>query len=83
MSTRLGVEFIDLDKVISKSVSLSISQIIDTKGEEYFRQLERETLKKVCEKEDVLIATGGGTPCFFDNIKLINQNGVSVFFKTR
>ena len=81
LSTRLGLKFIDLDRVMSNGLSLSISQIIDTKGEIYFRDLERETLRKVSEMEDVLVATGGGTPCFFDNIKMINQNGVSVFLK--
>ena len=81
VSSRLGLKFVDLDRVISSEVSMSIPQIVDSKGEEYFRLLERKALEKVSKMQNVLVATGGGAPCFFDNIKLINQSGVSVFLK--
>jgi shikimate kinase len=81
ISSRLGLKFMDLDQVISSKENLKITQIIENKGEEYFRKLERETLKEVSNLDDVLIATGGGTPCFFDNIDWIKQVGTSVYLK--
>ena len=81
IANRMGLKFIDLDRVISNEVSMSISQIVDTKGEKYFRQLERKSLIKIAKMENVLVATGGGAPCFYDNMKLINQSGVSVFLE--
>tara|TARA_R110002050_G_scaffold109799_1_gene221362 strand:+ start:96804 stop:97346 length:543 start_codon:yes stop_codon:yes gene_type:complete len=81
ISNRLGLKFIDLDKLISQNENLTIPQLIDNKGEKYFRQTERNCLRKVSEMEDVLVATGGGTPCFFDNMELIKSKGVSVYLK--
>lgn len=81
LATTLGLKFIDLDGLISNKEGLSISEIIHQKGEEYFRVLEKKYLKEVCEMSNVLISTGGGTPCYFDNMNLINEKGTSVFLE--
>jgi Shikimate kinase len=60
----------------------SISDLFLEKGESGFREIERQALLEVSEFDDVLIATGGGTPCFFDNVEVMNQSGVSVYLKT-
>lgn len=81
LSKRLGLKFIDLDQLISQDENQSITQLIENKGEEYFRIKEKQILIKASKMPQVLIATGGGTPCFFDNMELIKSNGVSVYLK--
>lgn len=51
------------------------------KGEEAFRDIERRMLHEVASFEDVLVSTGGGTPCFFDNIDFMNKAGTTVYLK--
>jgi len=81
LSKKLGLEFIDLDKVITDGEYASIPQVMENIGEEYFRTIERQYLEKVAKKDKVLISTGGGAPCFFDNMTVINNSGVSVYLK--
>jgi shikimate kinase len=75
----LGYRFVDLDKLIENSEGMAISSIFSSKGEDYFRQVESRLLKEILPDHSVVLATGGGTPCFFDNMDYINKIGVSVF----
>ena len=75
----LHIPFIDLDWYIEERFHLSISQLFKERGEDGFRQLERSMLHEVGEFEDVIISTGGGTPCFFDNMDYMNRQGQTVF----
>ena len=79
LATKLGVEFIDLDNYIEKRYHKTISAIFAEKGEEVFRNIERNMLHEVGEFENVIISTGGGTPCFFDNVEFMNRQGTTVF----
>ena len=79
LAAELGVEFIDLDCYIEERFRKTISQIFAEKGEEEFRNIERRMLHEVGEFENVIISTGGGTPCFFDNIEYMNSQGTTVF----
>ena len=79
LATALGVQFIDLDSYIEERFRKTISQIFAEKGEEEFRNIERRMLHEVGEFEDVIISTGGGTPCFFDNVEYMNAQGTTVF----
>ena len=81
LAEKLKLDYIDFDKHIEKERRKTISEIFDDEGEEKFRILEHEYLKKLFKKENVVIALGGGTPCFHDNIQLINKNGISVYLK--
>ena len=76
---RLGREFIDLDRYIEARFRQSISELFATRGEGAFREIERNMLHEVAEFDNVLVATGGGTPCFFDNMAYMNERGVAVF----
>jgi shikimate kinase len=78
LSSAMGLHYIDLDKEIEKK-DMSISEIFEKKGEDYFRKLEREALLKTSALEKTIIACGGGTPCFFDNMEWLNRNGITVF----
>ncbi|EKU90731.1 shikimate kinase [Bacteroides oleiciplenus YIT 12058] len=75
----LGVPFIDLDWYIEERFHKSIRELFIERGEASFRELERTMLHEVAEFEDVIISTGGGTPCFFDNMEYMNGCGQTVF----
>ena len=72
----LGIPFIDLDERIEESAGKSINDIFAEEGEEYFRQLEKETLYLLTESHaEFVMATGGGTPCFYKNIDYMKEKG--------
>lgn len=77
----LGLQFIDLDHYIENRYCCTVSQLFANRGEEAFRQIERNILHEVAEFEDVIISTGGGTPCFFDNMEYMNAQGITVFLE--
>lgn len=76
------VPFIDLDIYIEKKMGRTIRDIFENEGETYFRQIEKESLQEMLDKERTVIAVGGGTPCFFDNMEWMNKNGLTVFLET-
>jgi shikimate kinase len=79
LSKKLSYPLIDTDEIICKKEGCAIEEIFNKKGENYFRKLESDTLKELIKTERAVISTGGGTPCFFDNMEVINQNGLSIF----
>lgn len=80
LAERVKITFIDLDAEIEKTEEKSVQEIFAEKGENYFRELEARTLRYLCEeKKDFVMATGGGTPGFFDNMKLMNRFGKTIF----
>lgn len=79
LAAAIGIPFIDLDHYIEQRYRKTISQLFAEKGEEGFREIERKILHEVGEFEDVIISTGGGTPCFFDNIEYMNEQGTTVY----
>lgn len=81
LAQELGITFYDLDWYISSRMRKSIAQIFEERGEDGFRQIERNMLHEVAEFEDVIISCGGGTPCFFDNIDYMNQQAPVVYLK--
>ena len=81
LAQELGVPFYDLDWYITNRMRKTIAQIFEERGEEGFRQIERNMLHEVAEFEDVVISCGGGTPCFFDNIDYMNQQATVVYLK--
>ena len=83
LAVHLGLQFVDLDQEIEKASKSSISEIFEEKGEAYFRQLEKYHLEKVTtELDSFVMATGGGTPCFFNNLELMQKAGTTIFINT-
>lgn len=81
LSEKLSVPFFDLDEKIVEQAGKPISQIFEEEGEEQFRLLEKEVLYLLTESHDTFImATGGGTPCFYNNIDYLKKNGTVVWF---
>ncbi len=81
LAKQMGFDFIDLDKYIEKKEVKSIQQIFKKKGELAFRKIEEIALLEVCKKNNIVIATGGGTPCFFENMQIIKAKGKSIYLK--
>lgn len=81
LAKALGLTFIDLDNYIELRYCKSINQIFAERGEDGFRNIERTLLHEVCEFEDVIISSGGGTPCFFDNIDYMNAQGTTIYLQ--
>jgi len=81
LSKELNIPFYDLDWYIESRMRKKVSQIFAERGEEGFREIERNMLHEVAEFEDVVISCGGGTPCFFDNIDYLNRQAQVVWLK--
>lgn len=77
----LELDFYDLDHYIESRFQKTVSQIFEELGEEKFREIERAMLREVGEFENVVVATGGGSPCFFDNMDYMNSVGRTVYLK--
>ncbi len=81
ISNMLGFEFKDTDTIIEKSCGKSVNDIFNMEGEEFFRQKERETLLDLLEEDNIVISTGGGLPCYKDNMQLIKENCKSIYLQ--
>jgi shikimate kinase len=79
LASALKLTFIDLDTFLEERYFRTIPQIFAEEGEDGFRLKERKVLEEVSAFDDVIVATGGGAPCFFDNMKLMNNSGFCVF----
>ena len=73
------IGFIDLDKFIESKYHKTVPELFAERGENEFRLIEQKSLIEVSEIENVVVSTGGGTPCFFENIRLMNQTGITVY----
>ncbi|MCM1482808.1 MAG: shikimate kinase [Muribaculaceae bacterium] len=78
LSMATGMQLIDLDTYIENRYRMNVSDIFRAYGEEVFRSRERTMLHEVADFEDVIVACGGGTPCFFDNMAHMNSHGTTV-----
>ena len=82
LAERLNLPFVDLDDYIEEKEGKSISEIFSEGGEEGFRALEKENLRELADShEKAVIACGGGTPCFHDNMEFLNSRGITVFLE--
>lgn len=80
LSQKLNVPFFDLDEKIVEQAGKSIGSIFESEGEEHFRVLEKDILHMLSEShESFVMATGGGTPCFFNNIDYLKRQGTVVW----
>jgi shikimate kinase len=79
LAASMGYAFFDLDHEIELQVSQSIPEYFASHGEESFRTLEKQTLQEGDYPENCVVSCGGGSPCFFDNMDWMNQNGLTVY----
>lgn len=82
LAAQFHLPFVDLDRVIEQEEGMPIPQIFSLKGEDYFRELEAAWLRKTLNRQGgMVLATGGGAPCFYDNMDLIMQKGQSIYIE--
>ncbi len=82
LAKKLNYEFIDLDEYIEQKYNKTIKQIFEQKGEDHFRTLENEALREVSSIDgSILIASGGGTSCFYNSIDYMNKTGLTIYIK--
>lgn len=79
LAASLDMTFIDLDTYLEERYFKTIPQIFAEEGEANFRLKERKVLEEVSTFDQVIVATGGGAPCFFDNMELMNNSGFCIF----
>lgn len=82
ISRNLGLDFYDLDTLFEERYKISVSDFFSRYDESAFRKLEGGILRSTAQLEDCVISTGGGTPCFGDNMDFILGNGISVYLKS-
>lgn len=82
LAEKLGAPFLDLDEFIEKNEGKPVAEIFADSGEKGFRVLEREYLLRLAALPPAVVATGGGTPCFFDNMDWMKKNGATVYLET-
>lgn len=83
LSEKLNYKFIDLDAAIEKEENKTITEIFETEGEEYFREAEKKMLEHLIENnDDIIISTGGGTPCFYSNLDKMKASGKMIWLNT-
>jgi len=81
LATRLGLPFVDLDALIENAEACSIAELFSRQGESEFRLLEQRYLKASIAYAPCVLATGGGTPCFFDNLAWMGAHGITIYLK--
>ena len=85
LSNLMNLPFIDLDTLIEKEEKKSIDKIFSENGELYFRNIENKYLNNILKESDIkIISLGGGTPCYFNAINVLNNNKkiVTVFLRS-
>ncbi len=81
LARKMNLDFFDLDNLIETKAKQSISEIFSQKGENEFRKIEKTCLLEIIEKTDFVLSTGGGTPCFYKNIEIMNKIGVTIYLQ--
>ena len=81
LAQKLDFRFVDLDKMIEEYEGKTIPALFELKTEKGFRILEKKYLELTTQFQKTVISCGGGTPCFFDNINIINEKGISLYLE--
>jgi len=78
---KTSLNYFDLDEQIETTVGDTVAQIFEKKGEGYFREMERYVMRKFSLRDNFILACGGGTPCFFDNLQWMNEHGTTIYLQ--
>ena len=81
LAKKLGCNFIDSDNEIEKSEGMSVTDIFETQGENYFRTLESNFIQNF-HQTNCILATGGGLPCYNDNLAILKKLGTVIYLNT-
>lgn len=81
LASLLGWSFVDLDTKIEEETGKTIPELFNQFGEEHFRKIEAGSLQSLITSKNTVISTGGGTPCFGDNMDLMLETGLTIYLK--
>jgi len=81
LAKKLGWPFRDTDLMVEAATGMSVPEIFNTLGENEFRQKEKEMVEQLCLETNLVVACGGGVPCYENNLQLMKQSGVVVYLK--
>lgn len=81
LAKKMNLSYIDTDHFIENRYRKKISEIFADRGESRFREIERRVISELSDFEDVVISTGGGLPCFNNNMELMNEKGTTVYLE--
>jgi shikimate kinase len=81
LAARIKKKFVDADDLIEKDVGISISEIVQSKGWQHFRELEKETIEEICKGDHLVIAPGGGAVLDPANVRALRKNGIIIWLK--
>jgi shikimate kinase len=81
LAQKLGFEFIDLDTLIEQQQGKTIAELFNEEGEPRFREIEKQVLHSTFNTHNAVISTGGGAPCFFDNMEQMNHHGKTIYIE--
>lgn len=81
LSRKIGYEFLDMDLLIEETAGMTVPGIFSELGETVFRKWEHDILLELCQREEVVIATGGGAPCHGEMMSIMNMHGATVYIK--
>jgi len=79
LAENLHFSFVDMDAHIEEKYHKTVSEIFAELGQEKFREIEKECLHEIGDFENTIISTGGGAPCFYDNIQYMNEKGLTIY----
>ncbi|HEY9561733.1 MAG TPA: shikimate kinase [Anseongella sp.] len=81
LAQKLGIPFIDMDAVLEASEGKTITELFEILGEPGFREKERDALQKSAFPDSFVMSTGGGAPCFFNNMDWMNRTGITMYLR--
>jgi len=81
LAAERGMEFLDLDRAFEERYHYTVPRFFAQFGEQAFRQLEAQLLRSTASRDNTVISTGGGTPCYSGNMDFILQNGTAVYLR--
>ncbi|HPW67115.1 MAG TPA: shikimate kinase, partial [Salinivirgaceae bacterium] len=81
LARKMRWSFVDTDNIIEKELGITVQEVFDQLGEEWFREYEQKVLTKTTSFQNTIIATGGGTPCFYNNMDTIINNGLCIYLR--
>lgn len=81
MASKLGCQWIDTDQEIEKKEGVKVSEIFEVRGEAYFRALEKQLIDELIPSNNIVVATGGGLPCFNNLMETLNQLGTTIYLE--
>ncbi len=81
LAKKIDYIFIDMDEELENQEGMTVTEIFEQKGEKYFRNLESDFLQSIDSSKNMVVATGGGAPCFGDNMKIMNEKGITVYLR--